>query len=457
MSTRRKIQLLLWSYFWLLIFEGALRKWVVPGLSTPLLVIRDPIAIAAVMLGWPYLSKRPWSGWLWWCWGVGGIGFFLALIAGHRDIITAAFGARIWLFHFPLIFLFPAVFSSSDVWRFIRATAVVALPMTVLIVLQYSLPQSHFFNRAPGGEEGVGFSGALGRFRPPGTFSFTNGLVEFYALAAAGIAAWLLGGPRPLPKWLWLSSASLIVALPVSISRGLFFKYGLTGLGAVAGSVLAGRQIKQLVTGAVLLVLLGLAVSRVPVVQDARTAFEHRWDTATANEGDGEGVQGVVSKRLSYSTMDSFTDILDYPILGYGLGLGTHFGAQRVTGKRKFAIAEGLWGSLLGELGPILGLIGLVFRVALAVWLAKLGWTCARRGNTLPLLLGTFAIPLVFMSPTGQPTWLGFVVVGAGLVLAGCKSKTDHNTGTGAGYRSRIRPVVAAQLQTSPAKLLPRQ
>jgi hypothetical protein len=452
MSTRRKIQLLLWSYFWLLIFEGALRKWVAPGLSTPLLVIRDPIAIAAVMLGWPYLSKRPWSGWLWWCWGVGGIGFFLALIAGHRDIITAAFGARIWIFHFPLIFLFPAVFSSSDVWRFIKATALVAMPMTVLIVLQYTLPQSHFVNIAPGGEEGVGFSGALGKFRPPGTFSFTNGLVEFYALAAAGIVAWLLGGPRPLPKWLWLSSVSLIVALPVSISRALLFKYALTGLGAVVASVLAGRQIQQLAYGAVLLAFLGLAVSRLPVVQDARMAFEHRWETATDNEGEGEGVQGVVSRRLSYSTLDSLNEILDYPIVGYGLGLGSHFGAERVTGKRKFAIAEGLWGSLLGELGPILGLIALAFRVTLAAWLAKLAWTCARRGNTLPLLMGSFAIPLVFMSPTGQPTWLGFIVIGAGLMLAGCRSQNEQSSRKDKRRRpyaeSQITRPRAAQLRT---------
>jgi hypothetical protein len=48
MSTRRKIQLLFWVYFWLIIFEGAIRKWLLPGLSTPLLVIRDPIAMAAL-------------------------------------------------------------------------------------------------------------------------------------------------------------------------------------------------------------------------------------------------------------------------------------------------------------------------------------------------------------------------------------------------------------------------
>src|SRR5260221_11433316 len=34
-----------WIYFLLLVFEGALRKWILPGLATPLLVIRDPVAI----------------------------------------------------------------------------------------------------------------------------------------------------------------------------------------------------------------------------------------------------------------------------------------------------------------------------------------------------------------------------------------------------------------------------
>ena len=32
---------LVWAYFWLLLFEGALRKWLVPGLSSALLIVRD--------------------------------------------------------------------------------------------------------------------------------------------------------------------------------------------------------------------------------------------------------------------------------------------------------------------------------------------------------------------------------------------------------------------------------
>ena len=36
---------LFWLYFLLLIFEGALRKWIVPQLSAPLLLVRDPVAL----------------------------------------------------------------------------------------------------------------------------------------------------------------------------------------------------------------------------------------------------------------------------------------------------------------------------------------------------------------------------------------------------------------------------
>ena len=35
----------IWIYFWLLIFEGVLRKWIFPQWSGPLLLIRDPVAL----------------------------------------------------------------------------------------------------------------------------------------------------------------------------------------------------------------------------------------------------------------------------------------------------------------------------------------------------------------------------------------------------------------------------
>ena len=39
------IKKLIWAYFLLLLFEGALRKWFLPELSQGLLIIRDPLVI----------------------------------------------------------------------------------------------------------------------------------------------------------------------------------------------------------------------------------------------------------------------------------------------------------------------------------------------------------------------------------------------------------------------------
>ena len=46
----RQIRRLIWLYFWLLLFEGALRKWVLPQLSNPLLIIRDPVVLLIYLL-----------------------------------------------------------------------------------------------------------------------------------------------------------------------------------------------------------------------------------------------------------------------------------------------------------------------------------------------------------------------------------------------------------------------
>jgi len=53
---RRRLVLLIDLYLVLLIVEGALRKWLLPSLSDPLLLVRDPVAIAICVLG--YRSKN---------------------------------------------------------------------------------------------------------------------------------------------------------------------------------------------------------------------------------------------------------------------------------------------------------------------------------------------------------------------------------------------------------------
>src|SRR5438132_5953605 len=50
--TLQNIRRLIYLYLVLLIIEGALRKWIVPQFSNPLLLVRDPVVLAIYFLAW---------------------------------------------------------------------------------------------------------------------------------------------------------------------------------------------------------------------------------------------------------------------------------------------------------------------------------------------------------------------------------------------------------------------
>ena len=87
------IRILYWCYIILLLFEGALRKWITPGLSNPLLIIRDPFAIAiyAISLQIGIFPRNKYANQL----------FILAIACGLVSLLTpaglkiTAFGLRI--------------------------------------------------------------------------------------------------------------------------------------------------------------------------------------------------------------------------------------------------------------------------------------------------------------------------------------------------------------------------
>src|SRR5213075_902612 len=51
-ATLQNIRRLIYLYLFLLIIEGALRKWIVPQFSNPLLLVRDPVVLAIYLLAW---------------------------------------------------------------------------------------------------------------------------------------------------------------------------------------------------------------------------------------------------------------------------------------------------------------------------------------------------------------------------------------------------------------------
>lgn len=433
-ATRRRLRQLLWLYFWLLIFEGALRKWVLPGLSNPLLLVRDPIGLLALWWGWPLLQQRRWRIWLLPLLVFGILGGLLAVSVGHGDLFTAAYGARVFLVQLPLIFVFAAVFDRRDVLRFAWVMLWLSIPMTLLLATQSGLPDSHVLNVGPGGFGTAAFQGALGRSRPPGTFTFVNGVVSFYSLAAASLFMVLYGSKVRQRGRLFclLAGIALVVALPVSISRSLLAGYLLVLVAVIATLVFARVRLLPLLSGlAAVLIAFGLATT-LPAFQDTSAAFLARWEGAAAASGADRqdvGDVGIAANQLQNRVLPGFTrpfSALDrIPILGYGIGMGSNVGAQRLGAGRGFLLGEGGWEVSLGELGPLLGLPFTAWRVALACWLVSQALRAAKRGNRLPLILVGASFLDVMSSQLSQPTGLGFTVLSGGLTLAACNSDTQ--------------------------------
>ena len=416
----------IWAYYLLLIFEGALRKWIFPGLSMPLLVVRDPLALWLVLLCWRE-GLLPKNGFLTAMVFVASVSVVTTIFLGHGNAAVAIYGARILLFHFPMIFVLASVFTREDVLQMGKMTLLISIPMTLLIAAQFFSPQSAFVNRGLGGDaEGGGFSGALNFMRPPGTFSFTNGVTLFYNLTSTFIFYFWLN-PKGINRLLLIGATlALFASIPLSISRGLFFQVALT----LVFTLLAvsrmpkymGKMIMAIIGGAIVLAFL----SNASAFQTAFGAFSARFETANEVEG---GLQGVLIDRYMGGMFGALAESGDKPFFGYGLGMGTNVGAMLLTGKQIFLIAEGEWGRLIGEMGPLLGLAVIIIRVSLTTRIAFAAYRKMIAGDLLPWILASFGLMNLAQGGWAQPTSLGFGTLIGGLMMASLKPATSKTAG----------------------------
>jgi hypothetical protein len=406
----------IWAYFVLLIFEGALRKWILPDLATPLLVIRDPVAIVVLFLA-VRRNLLPWNIYVVSIITIGVLAMITAVTMGHGVLVVAAFGARALLIHVPFAFVMGRVLNREDVIRFGIITLSLALPMAGLIFLQFYSPQSAWVNRGVGGDlKGAGFSGAMGYMRPPGTFSFVNGLVSFFGMTGAYVFYFWLNPRRINRLLLWFATAALLVSIPLSISRSLIFQVVLSILFFIIVTAGNLKYFPKVIAASLGISLLIFAASFSSAFQKAATVMSTRFETASNHEG---GLQGTLVDRFLLDGLAyAISDASNTNLFGQGIGLGTNVGAKYTTGKFAFLVAEGEWARTVGEMGPILGLSLIGLRVGLAFQFMVISVRKLFRGDALPWMLMSFGFITIIQGSWAQPTSLGFFTITTGLVLA---------------------------------------
>ncbi|MBZ4033601.1 hypothetical protein K6T82_02415 [Flavobacterium sp. 17A] len=409
------IKIAIWLYFFLWIFEGALRKWVLPSLATPLLIVRDPIAIYIIIKAIT-LNVKFFNGYVVFAYIITLLALIVTLTFGHGNLFVGIYGARIMLIHFPLIFVIGSVFTKEDILKMGYALLAANIVMTLIVYLQFISPQTAFINRGLGGEGSAGFSGAMGYFRPPGTFSFITGLASFYIMVSVYVFYFWLSKERVSKVLLYASTLALIFSLPLTVSRTAVGGVALVGVFAFIGSATSFKKLMKVAFTIVILFLLFFILQNTTTIFNLGTeVFMSRVDTASGQSG---GFEESFFSRVVGDFVRPIVNLLKMPFFVGKLGMGTNAGAQMLSGSNSFLIAEDELGRVGGEQGLILG-GGLIFlRLVLAISLFIKSIRLTQEDKLLPMTFCGTALYLIVLGQWAQPSMLGCAVLTVGLLVA---------------------------------------
>jgi hypothetical protein len=425
----KAVRILIWVYLVLLLVEGALRKWVLPSLSDPLLVIRDPVVLAIYVCA-IRAHVFPGNVYVVLMGIIGGLSMLVSILLLYDYLplkvilLVTGYGFRSNYLHLPLIFVIAETLDLEDVKKIGRWTLLLMIPLAVLMIIQFKASPDSFINKTVGLGEGQQLATAGGKIRPPATFSFISGPV-FYLSAATAFLIYGALSVRIYKGWLLLvSSASILAAVMVSGSRACVLAVGLVALAILVILMVQPSAVNKIGGTLLALAIIGfffvLFGSHVPFLKEGMDVLSERF-TSSAEVAETSVVGGLLER-----VMDEFTEPFGYlskiPLTGYGLGVGTAGGARFLIGQGALLISENEWTRIVAESGPFLGFAFIILRVALTGKLLMVSLRSLRAGNVLPIFLFSTVFLGVLNGQFGQPTTLGFTAVLAGLCLAAANS-----------------------------------
>ena len=411
----RLIKRLIWVYFILLLFEGALRKWFLPGMSQELLIVRDPIVIWIYYLVFAqglfpinnaYIKKA-------FQWTLLAAAISLVIVGANWKAI--AYGIHTNLLHFPLIFIMARVLNKKDVIRFGKAFLILALPMTWVVTQQFQVDRDDILNVAAGGT-GFQLETSGGKVRASGSFSFVSGIVFYYCFAVSFIIYGFIH-KNIFPKWvLYLGTGATLLAMVTSGSRAVIAE----SLQVVAClGFLAYYRPHEF--GKITAFALGFSTvaivlySQLDLFKEGIEFLSLRFEEAANVEGNPieayfNRYYQIISAPYYYSM---YTDTL-----GDGLGIATRAGSALSGG---YGSAEVSWSRHIIENGTIIGGLFIIWRIWITKDLLIVCINSIKRSNYLPILLFGAAGPIIAFGLLGQPTNLGFAAFGCGICIASTK------------------------------------
>ena len=398
----------------LVVYEGALRKWVFLGFQAEIFFVKDVILVVAYVIF--LASPKP-------------PGAHLKAIAPLRILLLASLvyflfelvnpnspsmlvsvvGLKNYLLYVPIAFLVPYMFTSSeDLEHKLRKYALLMTPCVALGLVQFALPPTHWLNGYLSHDSeallmGAVFGAANANVRSVGTFSYIGGYTEFLTVMfylVAGLVAknrWKISGNA----WLLAYLVITVAAMFTTGSRGPIWWLIATWPLAL---IIWGRAglLSMKTAGRMFLAAAAIWILAQFLAADAFDAYSFR----------AEQANDTISRLLAPLDQTWAALFASGPI---GTGMGSTSGsALSIMGTNEFWWFNGLFFEV--ESARVLqevGIVGLVLVYAMRVWLLVKAMSLSRNFRN-PLYIGLGGVMACLFL---QDLVIGFVVNNATVAI----------------------------------------
>ncbi len=403
------------SMLLVLTVEGALRKWVTPSLTVPLVGIRDLLALGFVLLAMQlgYLSPRKALNAMMLVWiSMVALWGMVQVIAGVSTPMMLAVGLRFWGLYLAFGLAVGQMMDREGLLRFIKICMWIIILTAPLAVFQFFSPPAAFINKQVDGDESSVFLVAMGVVRTTGTFSFTLGYTNLLALVTPLLMAAFMEQRRLGIRFSLAAAAlaALAIATGVSGSRAAVVAFG--GFVVFGGlfSVIFGRGELKLRALWMLASIALFAAALIALLPEAVEALTSRFAQAAKSEDFLERV------AVMFFGEDQVYQSLSW--MGQGLGAGSGLASVISTGERLFLAGEAENSRVLAE-GGALGVVYLGLKI-MAMFIG--GWMAikesVRTNSSLPVLVWAGFFVAAFTWPAiGQLTSHGMMGIYVALAV----------------------------------------
>lgn len=424
---------LIFVVYWLLLFEGILRKWLLPMLQKPLFFIRDPFVLVIYFLAfryglWPKHSPMFTTSLI-----LAFLSFLLMLLqipVNDLSPLVGLYGWRNYFLYLPLAFIIGTHFKAADLRLLVKRTLLTAIPIACLTAIQFKSAPSSVVNKTLADAAPLMVTEEI--VRSTGTFTSTVGHnLYISSLLLMLFAVWIRPKQeRPFrAPVLFLVTGCAVAVLAFAGSRSALILAMFDGVLALLSCLLLHKDSRndlRLRGIAIMSVVLVSAVTLyLTVFNSAYEAMKERQSLAVQSEGSTAG------RGLRIIT-DVFDVLPSCDLIGRGIGLGTGGGAQLATGTSTLLLAENEWPRIVMECG-VWGLLYVVFRITLVFWLLIGAIKATMRANdVLPFMLWGFVCPTLLIGQiTLQGTANGYAWLFLGFSLAANQLNFSQNIKAG--------------------------